>query len=1010
MQLKNRETTIICPSEARPTQVLAAREVQRYVYLRSGQLLPISDKSIEGQDSILLAQDTSLGAEQYRFQTSQSAGAKTLTITGGSDLATLYGVYHFIEKLGVRFYLHGDVIPDEQIPFVVPDLDETHAPLFEARGLNVYHDFPCGPDWWSMDDYKTYFAQMTKLRMNVITLHNYQETTHEGAVVVGEPLVWVGLPEDVNPDGTVRSSYVSILASLSGGSQHFGLRPVRSSEMAAGAGRVFAGDDFGSPITEGYRPVPKTPGECNAVFNRAGRFLNEAITYAHGLGIKVGLGIDIYMPLPVNLTVKARLKELGLDWNDHAVTNRLFEGIFTRIKRTHPLDHFVLYAPEMWTYRGERPEEVKVTLQGIHAAWQVLEAMGKPFQLATLGWSLGPIRDLLAYDRIFSKEVVMASINEWAGFKAVEPAYAGIKGRPRWAIPWIEDDGVMATPQLWAGRLRRDAADAHAYGCTGLLGVLWRTKVLSPNISALAQAGWEQKSWNPNFGKCLDRWIREEDVRVGGNRAEFACPAQVPIYHSGCVGMSAYRLRVPFGDYKVTLKFIEPVCDQPGRRVFTVKVQGQTVAQDLDLFAQAGKNTAFDLTINDVKSDYSQKFLIEFEKQVGEPLICGIEIAGQVTGTNQFSGEGWVHRINCGGEAWQDFEADMPVEVEPPLGRDRLRDLPATDLYRDMAQAWFGPEVADAAGSMLAQLDGSRSQVLGVLRNANLPRPGNWNGGVGGILIYRAEDRPISPKDYRLAYATVQEREETRAQFGFVEEFAALRPRVKGAGNLERFDYWLHTFRYLREMFEIGCARGRQELAMEKLATASPSEKPALAQAALQIRLELARLWERMITELLQTVSTPGELGTVALLEQQPRRNPRPKGMLLLNAHDAALTEALGHALPPEAEPSTTYTGPVRLFAPTVRPSAAPGEVVIVPLVVLDERDPKSVWLYYRPLGQGEFRKIAVQHVGRGVHRATLPPADGTTTEYYFEVETANSDILRWPITAPRINQTVVTV
>jgi len=39
-----------------------------------------------------------------------------------------------------------------------------------------------------------------------------------------------------------------------------------------------------------------------------------------------------------------------------------------------------------------------------------------------------------------------------------------------------------------------------------------------------------------------------------------------------------------------------------------------------------------------------------------------------------------------------------------------------------------------------------------------------------------------------------------------------------------------------------------------------------------------------------------------------------------IHAHDEALVKALGHALPPEAEPSTAYTGPARLIVPTVRP------------------------------------------------------------------------------------------
>ena len=37
---------------------------------------------------------------------------------------------------------------------------------------------------------------------------------------------------------------------------------------------------------------------------------------------------------------------------------------------------------------------------------------------------------------------------------------------------------------------------------------------------------------------------------------------------------------------------------------------------------------------------------------------------------------------------------------------------------------------------------------------------------------------------------------------------------VKGKGNLARFDYWLHTFEYLRTMGQLGCLRGKMDRLM----------------------------------------------------------------------------------------------------------------------------------------------------------------------------------------------------
>ncbi len=73
------------------------------------------------------------------------AGRARLLVVGGDDAGTLYAAYRFAERLGVRFYLHGDVIPDERAPWKMPALDERAAPLFALRGIQPFHDFPEGP-------------------------------------------------------------------------------------------------------------------------------------------------------------------------------------------------------------------------------------------------------------------------------------------------------------------------------------------------------------------------------------------------------------------------------------------------------------------------------------------------------------------------------------------------------------------------------------------------------------------------------------------------------------------------------------------------------------------------------------------------------------------------------------------------------------------------------------------------------------------------------------------------
>ena len=69
------------------------------------------------------------------------------------------------------------------------------TPIHQNVGVSVclqpFHDFPEGPDWWSAEDYKAIFTQLTKMRMNFLGIHCYPE-----GLPYAEPTVWHGLAGD----------------------------------------------------------------------------------------------------------------------------------------------------------------------------------------------------------------------------------------------------------------------------------------------------------------------------------------------------------------------------------------------------------------------------------------------------------------------------------------------------------------------------------------------------------------------------------------------------------------------------------------------------------------------------------------------------------------------------------------------------------------------------------------------------------------------------------------------
>jgi hypothetical protein len=983
---------IVEPQKAETPERLAAREIRRYLYLRTGELVPIVPANSErpsGRSIIIGHKDQpiitaaikgaarvaesvkSLQPQQYLLKTislSSGDGKQALLVAGGDPVGTLYGAYRLAEHWGVRFYLHGDVVPDERMKadLALPTLDERGEPLFKTRGIQPFHDFPEGPDWWNADDYKAIIAQLPKLRMNFIGLHTYPQ-----GGVGPEPTVWIGLKEDVNADGTVRlSSPSSYMNTLRG---NWGYTAKKTSDFSFGTAQLFERDDYGPEVMSGAMPVPKTPQDRNAVFNRTGRMLKEAFEFAHTLGVQTCVGTET--PLTIPDVVKQNIKSKGKDPNDLAVVRELYEGMFQRIAKAYPIDYYWFWTPESWTWGNPKDREVQATIDDLKAAIEAVKNAKSPFILATCGWVLGPPKDRALFDNMLPKEMPMSCINRNVGFAPVETGFARVEGRPEWAIPWMEDDPALLIPQLWVGRMRRDAADALAYGCTGLLGIHWRTRILGPNVSALAKAAWDQKPWNPYLGKeIVIPDPKDTEGREGGTAAAFpnnaiADTERDTLYQTVTYDMKAYRLKVPNGAYTVRLQFCEPHYAEAGKRVFGVTIQGKKAIDKLDMFATVGRNRALDYFFSGV--EVSNGVLeIQFDGIVEFPCIAAFVVEGK----------GVTRKVNCGGPAFEDYEADLPQSNVD----NRPRDLPAEDFYVDWAKTEFGDEAAEPVAKLFAKLDGGPDMGIGKRREAYLPRPSTWVNGPGGI---QPDNRSW---------------DQVKKEYTFVDDLAALRSKVRGAGNLERFDYWLNTMRYLRAVGQVNCTWGRFNAAMEKLKKEQDKDrqKQLAREVLLPIRKELVKQVEEVHELLLVSITTTGGMGTVANWQQHLLPS-------LLTEPGQKLAEILGEPLPADAMPSIAYDGPARLVVPTARASLTAGEDLRLKVIVAGRAG--TLALLWRPLGKGTFERLPLEHVARGVYSARIPASqiNDNDIEYYVQAS-VGAGTIRFPATAPAMNQTVV--
>jgi hypothetical protein len=271
----------------------------------------------------------------------------------------------------------------------------------------------------------------------------------------------------------------------------------------------------------------------------------------------------------------------------------------------------------------------------------------------------------------------------------------------------------------------------------------------------------------------------------------------------------------------------------------------------------------------------------------------------------------------------------------------------------------MGPEVADGVAAILAEYDGQ------------VPTPTGWTEWGPGEVLPNARSW-----------------QRVRREYAFVDEFEALRGDVVGPSNLERFDYWLKTLQLLREMAEFGTVRHDFERAMER----------NRYESALAAMTELARLHERITTLQLERARNASDIGEIIQFQLVNWK------ATILDRFEDEFRRGLGRRIPPEAYPTSEYLGEPRVFVAPARTSLREGESLSLTATVLGTGAAPRVYL--REMGESRFREFSMRQVAEAVYTVEVPAQSGDF-EYYVAVESACEE-LRWPVTAPDRNHTVI--
>jgi hypothetical protein len=442
-------------------------------------------------------------------------GKPALVIGGGSHAATLWAVYELVERWGVRYLLHGDVLPEKPGAFRLPDAEVVLEPNLRVRQWRTVNDFACGPESWGLEEHRRVINQLAKLRFNRIFV----------SVWPYQPFLNMEVKGIRRTAGHLWFDYHYLITDDMPGRRLFGGEP-----------------EFWNPDL----PRDASYGE----FATAGERLVKGIfAHAKSRGMQCAMSVHLtdYPPEFAPLLPDAeQVHQLGAMSvvpgsktvvEDEAVTE-LASGVLRATVNTYPeVDYLLLGMPEhrQWVGEYERAWRVldrKYGLGGAARLKEMLEAAPKrtgfhsPPERAVAEVK-GDIVLLYFYDRLLTDlkvmrhtrrpdvKIIVNSVAEElfpvlakilpAGSEAlnfVDYTPARILKRrevlgqmparelPTTLIYTLHDDNVGLIPQLSTGSLHQITQDIRRHGWSGFSTRYWLIGDHDPCVAYLARAAW----------------------------------------------------------------------------------------------------------------------------------------------------------------------------------------------------------------------------------------------------------------------------------------------------------------------------------------------------------------------------------------------------------------------------------------------------------------------------------------------------------------------------------------
>jgi hypothetical protein len=424
--------------------------------------------------------------EGESYELRYDVDSRTLTIDGANEMAALYAIFDFLEQQGVYFGLDGAIYPPlPAVTLIVPDQNAPwiRRPLFATRGLQPWPDFLNCITVFNEEDIRAYLEAMMRMRLNTLGLHVYAQSDK-----------WVEPFLPFEYDGVGYTAFADTTAT-----DRWGYLPQRTSRYGMGAAQYYDDEVFGSDAARFARNPWEATEQAQALWSKM-------FTYAAQLGIRTGVGFELHQ-LPDEI-VRACPPEVRRRFNfgdpepdggylisfkriDPAsrTARYILEARLASLLEHYPMVNYIQLWEEEFIHWTSKRAQVETPIEPFKQAYQFLRRHAPEKKLVIAGWG-GVIRNFDRFHRELPEDVIFAALSDQLGWDPIDEAFGNLGTRERWPIPWLEDDPSMWFPQLHVSRFEMDMQRAQDFGCTGILGIHWRHRIIDPVAGYFSRRTW----------------------------------------------------------------------------------------------------------------------------------------------------------------------------------------------------------------------------------------------------------------------------------------------------------------------------------------------------------------------------------------------------------------------------------------------------------------------------------------------------------------------------------------